>query len=98
MVGAKIFIKIDLKDAYYRICLREGDEWKTVFRTRYSYFEYIVIPFGLINAPITFQSYIYNALSELLNITYIIYLNDILIFSKDRDSYIKVIKEVLEYL
>jgi len=52
--GAIVFSKIDLKDIYYYICIREGDEWKIVFRTRYSYFEYLVMPFSLTNTPATF--------------------------------------------
>ena len=52
--GAKIFIQLDLKDAYHCIRIRKGDEWKTAFRTRYGYFEYTVMPFGLANVPTTF--------------------------------------------
>jgi hypothetical protein len=54
LVGAKIYTKLDLKDAYHRICIRAGDEWKTAFRTRYSHFEYLVMPFSLANALATF--------------------------------------------
>ena len=55
---AKIYTKIDLKDAYHRLRIRAGDEWKTAFCTRYGHFEYQVVPFGLANAPATFQAYI----------------------------------------
>ena len=51
---AKVYTKLDLRDAYHRIRIKAGDEWKTAFRTRYSYFEYRVLPFGLANAPATF--------------------------------------------
>ena len=58
MVRAKSFVKLDLKDAYHQIQIKEGDEWKTAFRTQYGHFEYLVMLFGLANAPVTFQSYI----------------------------------------
>ena len=58
-----------------------------VFRTKYGHFEYIIILFGFINAPITFQIYIYKAFAGLLNIIYIIYLNNIFIFSLTEKKY-----------
>ncbi len=52
--GVKVYIKLDLRDIYHRIRIKKGDEWKTTFRTRYGFWEYMVIFFGLINAPATF--------------------------------------------
>ena len=54
MGGAKWFFKVDIKDAYYRIRIHEGDKWKTAFRTYYGYFEYLVMLFKLTNALATF--------------------------------------------
>ena len=80
---AKIFTKLDLRGAYNLIRIRKGDEWKTAFRTRYGSFEYNVMPFGLANAPATFQSYIDRALHGLLDDFVIVYLDDILIYSEE---------------
>ena len=56
--GVKLFNKIDLKNGYHLIRIKEGDEWITAFRCRYRLFEYTVMPFGLVNVPATFQSMI----------------------------------------
>jgi len=50
----KIFIKLDLYNTYYKIYIKKGDKWKTIFKTHYSHFKYLVMPFSLTNAPITF--------------------------------------------
>ncbi len=73
-----MFTKLDIRDIYHRIRIRKGDEWKTAFRTRYDYFEYTIMPFGLVNTPAIFQLYINRALVGLINIYCVIYLDDIL--------------------
>ena len=96
--GSQFFSKIDVKDAYHRIRIRRGDEWKTAFRTRYGHFEYVVMPFGLTNAPATFQGYIHEALQGLLDVVCVAYLDDILIFSKDRNTHAQDLQSVLQRL
>jgi hypothetical protein len=95
---AKVFSALDLKDAYYRIPIKRGDEWKTAFRTRYGHFEYNVMPFGLCNAPATFQAYINRALAGLVDICCVVYLDDILIYSDTREQHVRDLREVLERL
>ena len=96
--STKVYTKLDLRDAYHYIQIKEGKEWITAFWTRYGHFEYIVILFRLTNTPATFQAYINYALSNLLDICCIIYLNDILIFSSSEEKYRYYIQEVLKQL
>ncbi|KAL2126371.1 hypothetical protein VTI74DRAFT_1096 [Chaetomium olivicolor] len=96
--SAKIYTKLDLKDAYYRIRIREGDEWKTAFRTRYGHYEFLVMPMGLANAPATFQTYINHAMGGLVDVICIVYLDDILIFSDDEAQHTQHVLQVLERL
>ena len=79
--GSYWFTKVDLKDVYHRIRIREGDEWKTAFRTKYGHYEYLVMPFGLANAPATFQAYINRALTGLTDLICVVYLDDICIYT-----------------
>lgn len=92
------FTVLDLKDAYHRIPIKRGDEWKTAFRTRYGHFEYKVMPFGLTNAPATFQAYINRALAGLVDICCVVYLDDILIYSESRDQHARDLCAVLARL
>jgi len=95
---AACFSKLDLKDAYHRIGIQRGDEWKTAFRTRYGHFEYLVMPFGLTNAPATFQAYINRALAGLVDEFCVVYLDDILIYSDSREEHVRHVREVLARL
>jgi hypothetical protein len=96
--SAKIFIKLDLKNAYHRLRIKKGNEWKTAFRTKYNYFEYLVILFGFINASAIFQAYINHALAGLINIICVIYFDNILIYSQNRKSHIQAVCEILAKL
>jgi hypothetical protein len=98
LVGAKVYTKLDLRDAYHRIRIAEEDRWKTAFRTRYGHFEYLVMPFGLTNAPASFQAYINEALRGLLDEICVAFMDDILIFSPDKDAHETHVNLVLERL
>ena len=87
MNGAQYLTKIDLQDAYHRIAIAKEDQWKTAFRTRYGHFEYCVMPFGLTNSPATFQAYINKALSGLVDVICVVYLDDILIYSENLEDH-----------
>jgi hypothetical protein len=78
---AKYFTKLDMKDGYHRLRMADGEEWKTAFRTRYGLYEYRVMPFGLCNAPGTFQFYVNDVFRDYLDDFMSAYLDDLLIYS-----------------
>jgi hypothetical protein len=96
--SAQVFSALDLKDAYYRIPIKHSDEWKTAFRTCYSHFEYMVMPFGLTNALATFQAYINRALAGYLDEFCVVYLDDILIYSRTTEEHARHLRLVMERL
>jgi len=93
-----IYLKIDLCHAYHLVRIAEGDEWKMAFQTHYGSFEWLVMPFGLTNALASFQRFMNNIFSDMLDVFALIYLDDILIFSDNIDQHRKHIKEVLSWL
>jgi len=92
---ACVYSKIDLKSAYHLVHIAKGDEWKTAFCTCYGSFEWLVMPFGLSNAPLAFQHFMNNIFSDVLDVFVLIYLDDILIYSDNMDDHRKHVKEVL---
>jgi RNase H-like domain found in reverse transcriptase/Reverse transcriptase (RNA-dependent DNA polymerase)/Integrase zinc binding domain/Aspartyl protease/Chromo (CHRromatin Organisation MOdifier) domain len=98
LARAKIFTKLDLRGAYNLIRVKEGEEWKTAFRTRYGHYEYLVMPFGLTNAPATCQTLINNVIRAHLDRTAIAYLDDILVYSESEEEHKKHVNEILDCL
>lgn len=95
---AAIFSKLDLRNAYHLVRIKEGDEWKTAFNTPLGHFEYLVMPFGLTNAPAVFQALINDVLRDMLNRFVFVYLDDILIFSRTPQEHVQHVRLVLQRL
>lgn len=96
--GAKVFSKIDLHSGFYQILMAVNDIPKTAFRTRYGHFEWRVMPMGLAGAPATFQTVMNDLFRTLLDVCVIVFLDDILVYSKDDDDHALHLEAVLTIL
>ncbi len=96
--GASIFTKLDLRNAYHLVRIREGDEWKTAFNTPRGHFEYLVMPFGLSNSPAVFQALVNDVLRDMVDQFIYVYLDDILIFSSSLQEHVQHVRRVLQRL
>ncbi|KAG2212446.1 hypothetical protein INT45_003620, partial [Circinella minor] len=96
--GAKYYSSIDLKSGYHQLKIKEDDIPKTAFNTRYGSFEWLVLPFGLMNAPPIFQKTMNSVLGNCLDKFAMVYLDDILIYSKTKEEHYRHLRYVLEKL
>ncbi|GBG75843.1 hypothetical protein CBR_g21087 [Chara braunii] len=95
---AKFFSKLDLTSGYHQLEIRQEDRYKTAFKTRYGHFKWLVMPFGLTNAPATFQAAMTTEFRHMLDRFVLIYLDDILVYSRSLDDHVKHLRTVLERL
>uniref|UniRef100_A0A0W0FI80 RNA-directed DNA polymerase n=1 Tax=Moniliophthora roreri TaxID=221103 RepID=A0A0W0FI80_MONRR len=97
--GATIFTKLDLRNGYNNVRIKDGDQWKAAFKTNRGLFEPTVMFFGLSNSPATFQAFMNDVLSDFIDEGWcVVYMDDILIFSKNSEEHRKRTQRLMERL
>jgi len=98
LLWAKVFSRVDLRSGYYQIQVIEGDEEKTAYRTRYGSYEFLVMPFGFINAPSTFCTLMNDIFQEWFDDFIVVYIDDILIYSDSMEEHVEHLRKVFQKL
>ena len=98
MRGAKVFFKIDLRSGYHRVRIKDEYIYKTAFGTRYGHYEFVVVPFGLTNAPATFKCLMNSVFNRYLDKFVLVFLDNILVYSKNEAEHEEHLRLVLQLL
>jgi len=96
--GSSVFSKIDLRSGYNQILVKADDVHKTAFRSRYGHYKYVVMPFGVTNAPTVFMDYMNQIFRPFLNKFVVVFIDDILIYSKTQEEHAEHLRLVLGVL
>lgn len=96
--GAAVFTKLDFRSGYHQICMAEGHEMNKAFSTHSGLFEFMVMSFGLTNAPTTFQSFMNQIFAELLRKGVLIFMDDILIYSSNMSEHLILLRKMFQIL